>query len=282
MKKPIITLLTDFGTKDHYVASMKGTILNINPRCTLIDITHHIPPHDIKEGAFLLASTYAAFPKGTIHLSVIDPDVGGPRKPILLVTQNYFFVGPDNGLFTLALKKEKVRKAITLTQSKYFLSPLSRTFHGRDIFAPVAAHLSLDVKPEAFGLHLDAWTAVDFDKPRIRNKGLKGEILHVDAFGNLITSIDEKQLFHFVDDRSFVVQVGRRTIHDLKKGYWEGKRNELMALIGSGGFLEISVKEGSAQEMLKAKREDPVTVSVINNQSSIIKGQRSVVNRNDQ
>ena len=264
MKNPIITLLTDFGTKDHYVALMKGTILKINPRCTLIDITHHIPPHDIKEGAFLLANTYAAFPKGTIHLSVIDPEVGGTRKPILLVTPNYFFVGPDNGLFTLALKKEKVRKAITLTHSKYFLSPLSRTFHGRDIFAPVAAYLSLDVKPEAFGPHLDAWTAVDFEKPRIGKEGLRGEILHVDAFGNLIISIDEKQLFHFVDDRSFVIQIGRRTIHDLKKGYWEGKRKEPMALIGSGGFLEISVKEGNAQKMLKAKRGDPITVSVTN------------------
>jgi len=262
MKNPIITLLTDFGTKDHYVALMKGTILKINPRCTLIDITHHIPPHDIKEGAFLLANTYAAFPKGTIHLSVIDPEVGGTRKPILLVTPNYFFVGPDNGLFTLALKKEKVRKAITLTHSKYFLSPLSRTFHGRDIFAPVAAYLSLDVKPEAFGPHLDAWTAVDFEKPRIGNEGLRGEILHVDAFGNLIISIDEKQLFHFVDDRSFVIQIGRRTIHDLKKGYWEGKRKEPMALIGSGGFLEVSIREGNVQKVLKVERGDPIEIEL--------------------
>src|SRR3972149_6883546 len=114
MKNPIITLLTDFGTKDHYVASMKGTILNINPRCTLIDITHHTSPHDIKEGAFLLAKAYAAFPKGTIHLSVVDPGVGSPRKPILLVTTNYFFVGPDNGLLTIALKKEKVEKGVAL------------------------------------------------------------------------------------------------------------------------------------------------------------------------
>jgi len=168
MRKPIITLLTDFGTEDYYVASMKGVILKINPRCTLIDITHHVSPHDIKEGAFLLANAYSFFPKGTIHLSVVDPGVGGPRNPILIVTTNYFFVGPDNGLFLFALKREKVKKVVALTNQKYFLSQMSTTFHGRDLFAPVAAHLSLGVKPEAFGPELDSWTEIDFEKPRIR------------------------------------------------------------------------------------------------------------------
>jgi S-adenosylmethionine hydrolase len=262
MKKPIITLLTDFGTKDHYVASMKGTILRINPQCTLIDITHHVSPHDIKEGAFVLANAYSSFPKGTIHLSVVDPGVGGPRKPILIVTTNYFFVGPDNGLFTLALKKEKVKKVVALTNPKCFIPHMSTTFHGRDLFAPVAAYISLGVKPEAFGPKLDSWVELDFGKPRISGGKLIGKILHIDAFGNLISNINEEQLFHFVKDRSFVIRIGKRDIKGLKKGYWEGKRNEPMALIGSGGFLEISVKDGNAQKMLKVRKGDQVTIEI--------------------
>ncbi len=262
MTKSVVTLLTDFGTKDHYVASMKGTILNINPQCTLIDITHHITPHDIKEGAFLLGNAYSSFPKGTIHLSVVDPGVGGSRKPILLVTTNYFFIGPDNGLFTFALKREKVKKAVALTNPKYFLSQMSATFHGRDLFAPVAAYLSLGIKPEAFGPKLDSWVELDFEKSKIREGRLIGEILHIDAFGNLISNIDEKQLFDFVKDHSFVIKIGKITIQGLKKGYWEGKRNEPIALIGSGGFLEISVKEGNAQKGLKAKKGGQVAIEI--------------------
>jgi len=262
MRNSVITLLTDFGTKDHYVTSMKGAILNINPRCTLIDITHHITPHDIKEGAFILGNAYSSFPKGTIHLSVVDPGVGGLRKPILLVTTNYFFVGPDNGLFTFAPKREKVKKAVALTNPKYFLSPVSNTFHGRDLFAPVAAYLSLGVKPEAFGPELSSWGEFDFKKPRIREGRLIGEILHIDAFGSLISNIGNEQLFHFVKDHSFVIRVGKRTIRGLKKGYWEGKRNEAMALIGSGGFLEISVREGNAQKVLRVKKGDQVTIVI--------------------
>jgi S-adenosylmethionine hydrolase len=262
MKNSVITLLTDFGTKDHYVASMKGAILTINPRCTLIDITHHVSRHDIKEGAFLLANAYSPFPKGTIHLSVVDPGVGGPRKPILIVTKNYFFVGPDNGLFTLVLKKEKVRKVVALINPKFSLSQISPTFHGRDLFAPAAAYLSLGVKPEAFGPKLDSWVELDFGKPRISGGKLLGEILHIDDFGNLINNINEEQLFHFVKDRFFVIRIGKRNIKGLKKGYWEGKRNEPMALIGSGGLLEISVKDGNAEKMLGVRKGDRVTIEI--------------------
>jgi S-adenosylmethionine hydrolase len=261
MKKAIITLLTDFGTKDHYVASMKGTVLNINPRCILVDITHHVSPHDITEGAFILANAYSSFPKGTIHLSVVDPGVGSPRAPILLVTKKYFFVGPDNGLFTLALRKEKVRKGIVLSNPKYFLPHRSTTFHGRDLFAPVAAHLSMGVEPEAFGPILNSWVKIDFENPRIRGRALVGKILHIDAFGNLISNIEGQKLFNYVRDDSFVVRVGKRSIQGLKKAYWEGKKNDPMALIGSGGFLEVSIREGSAQKMLKVKKGDPIWIS---------------------
>jgi S-adenosylmethionine hydrolase len=266
MKKTVITLLTDFGTKDHYVAAMKGTILTINPKCTLIDITHHVDPHDIKEGAFILGNAYSTFPKGTIHLSIVDPGVGGPRKPVLIVTTNYFFVGPDNGLFTLALKREKVKKVVALTNPKFFLSHMSTTFNGRDLFAPVAAYISLGVKPGAFGPVFDSWVELDFGKPRVIGGKLIGEILHIDAFGNLVSNIDEKELFHFVKSHSFVIRIGKKAIQGLKKGYWEGKRNEPIGLIGSGGFLEISVREGNAQKMLKVREGDQIVVSVLGDQ----------------
>jgi S-adenosylmethionine hydrolase len=261
MKRPIITLLTDFGTKDHYVASMKGVILKINPRCRMIDVTHQVPPHDIQEAAFVLANAYSYFPKGTVHLAVVDPGVGGARKPLLLVTQNYFFVGPDNGLFTFVAQREKVKQAVVLTKKKYFLSKVSTTFHGRDIFAPVAAHLSQGVKPSALGNKIDSLLCLGFERPFIKEGKLFGEILHVDTFGNLVSNLDEKALIRFTRGHPFVVHVGRKFIPGPKQGYWEGKKGEPIALLGSGGFLEISVREGNAQERLSVKRGDPIVIS---------------------
>jgi hypothetical protein len=260
MRKPIITLLTDFGLKDPYVASMKGVILSINPRCTLVDITHQVSPHDIKEGAFILGQAYSTFPKGTIHLSVVDPGVGGPRKPILIVTQNYFFIGPDNGLFTIALRREKLQKVITLSKTKFFLPEVRSTFHGRDLFAPVAAHLSSGIGPESFGRTIRSWNEIAFPYPAMSHGKLNGEVVHIDAFGNLVTNIDQRELLRFSKDRPFVTRIGRKNIPGLKKGYWEGKRNEPMALIGSGGLLEISVREGSAEKSLKMKEGARVVV----------------------
>ena len=262
MKRPIITLLTDFGTKDYYVASLKGAILSINPRSSLVDITHQVSPHDIEEGAFILANAYSSFPKGTIHLSVIDPGVGSARKPILLVTSNYFFVGPDNGLFTLAVRKEKVKKAVALTNPRFFLSKVSTTFHGRDLFAPVAAHLSLGVRPRAFGSIIESWEELNFRKPESKGEELIGEVLHIDTFGNLITNIDEGEFLSFTKGDAFVVKVGKRRIQGLKKGYREGKKGEPIVLLGSAGFLEISVREENAQKLLKIKRGDRVTVQI--------------------
>ena len=261
MRNSIITLLTDFGTKDHYVASMKGVILGINPQCTLIDITHNVNPHDIQEGAFLLTRTYSYFPKGTIHLSVVDPGVGGARKALLLVTQNYFFVGPDNGLFTLVAQREKVKQVMALTQKKYFLSKISSTFHGRDIFAPVAARLSLGIKPNVFGYEVSSLKRLQFGKPVIKEGKLLGEILHIDTFGNLVTNIDEGTLLRFTKNRSVIIRAKGEIIHGLKKGYWESKKGEPMALWGSGGFLEIAIREGNAQKMLRVKRGYPIQIS---------------------
>ncbi|MGQ9645072.1 MAG: SAM hydrolase/SAM-dependent halogenase family protein [Thermodesulfobacteriota bacterium] len=261
MKKPIITLLTDFGSRDPYVASMKGVMLSINSQCILIDITHQVKPHDIREGAFTLAQAYASFPKGTIHLAVVDPGVGGPRRPLLFVTKNYFFVGPDNGLLTIALRAEILSQVIVLTNQKYFLPKISSTFHGRDIFAPVAAHLSLGVKPPSFGPSIKSWQTLSFPGARMTQGKLIGEIVHVDVFGNLVTNIDSKSLFQFAHGRPFVIKAGKRIIRGLKEGYWEGSVGEAMAVIGSAGFLEIAIREGNAQRILRIKRGDQIMVS---------------------
>jgi len=260
MRSPIITLLTDFGLKDPYVASMKGVMLSINPQCTLIDITHQVSSHDVREGAFILAQAYSTFPKGTIHLTVVDPGVGSARKPILVVTKNYFFVGPDNGLFTIALKEETVKRVVLLTNQNFFLSEVSATFHGRDIFAPVAAYLSSGVKPKSFGPSIKSWHEISFSGPIMKQGKLVGKIVHVDAFGNLVSNIAQKEFLRFSEARSSLIGVGRRTILGVKKGYWEGKRDEVMALFGSGGFLEISVREGNAQKSLRVKKGDAVIV----------------------
>jgi S-adenosyl-L-methionine hydrolase (adenosine-forming) len=262
MKRPIITLLTDFGARDHYVASMKGVILGINPFCTLVDISHHVRPQDIREGAFILANAFSSFPRRTIHLAVVDPGVGGPRRPILVATHNYFFVGPDNGIFTPALHREKVELVVHLNNERYFLPHASSTFHGRDLFAPVAAHLSLGEKPESFGVEIDSWEELNLNWPVPKGKELGGEIIHIDTFGNLISNIDEQTLFGFTKGRPFSVKAGRFSFHGLKKGYWEGKRGEVIALIGSGGFLEISVRDGSAERRLRMKKGNRIRICI--------------------
>jgi S-adenosylmethionine hydrolase len=192
----------------------------------------------------------------------VDPGVGGIRRPILLVSQNYFFVGPDNGLFTLVAQREKMKQAVVLTQKKYFLPQMSQTFHGRDLFAPVAAHLTLGVHPNAFGYKTHSLKEIGLQKPILKGGKLFGEILHIDTFGNLVSNIDEEELLQFTKSQPFVVNVRRKTLHGLKNGYWEGKPGELIALLGSSGFLEISVREGRAQKMLKMKRGDPIEIKI--------------------
>lgn len=261
LKNPIITLITDFGTKDHYVASMKGVILGINPRCTIVDITHDVSPQDILEGAFLLAGAYSFFPEGTVHLGVVDPEVGGARKPILIVTKNYFFIGPDNGLLEPAAKKDGIRRIVVLANKRYFLPEISATFHGRDIFAPVAGHLSLGIAPPAFGKRAGDCERLDVGQPNIRGNRLTGRVIHIDHFGNLISNIEREEFIRFIKDRPFLIRAGRKMIQSLTRGYYEGIKNEPIALFGSGGYLEISVCEGNAQKRLKMKKGDIIEIS---------------------
>lgn len=262
VKDPIVTLLTDFGTKDHYVASMKGAILSVNPRCKVVDITHHIQPQNIIEGAFVFSNAFSYFPKGTVHVAVVDPEVGGARDPILIVTEHSFCVGPNNGLFSLALRKDRMKDAYVLTEKRFFLPEISHTFHGRDIFAPVAGHLTLGISPKAFGRRIDSLKTLDLIEPSAKEKRLIGEVIHVDSFGNLITNIHRDRFSRFIQGRPFLIRVGKVTIKVLTRGYWEGQKGEPIALFGSGGFLEVAVREGNAEKRLKVRRGDPVQISI--------------------
>jgi len=257
----IITLLTDFGTEDSYVGAMKGVILSINPDATIIDISHQIPPQDITAGAFVLSQAAPFFPKGTVHIAVVDPGVGGKRKPILIETDKYFFVGPDNGIFDIALQNERIRRKIHLTNKNYFLGYISSTFHGRDIFSPVATYLSLGIDPALFGKKIKTLTSLDVKKPFAKDGKITGRIIHIDRFGNLITNIDEGLLKKVFKNRIFEVEVCDNIIKRFVPSYTNAKQGEPIGLIGSSGLMEIAMREKNASIELGIKRGDVVIVS---------------------
>ncbi|MEE9613474.1 MAG: SAM-dependent chlorinase/fluorinase [Thermodesulfobacteriota bacterium] len=256
MNNPI-TLTTDFGVKDPWQGAMKGVILSINPTAKIVDISHSISPRNVLEGAFILSEAYRFFPDGTVHVAVVDPGVGGERAPVLIATEKFSFVGPDNGIFTFALEREKVRSVVKLTREEYFLKEVSGTFHGRDVFAPVAAHVSMGVPSEKFGEPLST-PPVTIDLPRpVEEKGsLLGEVLYVDAFGNLITNIGSDDIARFKGGEGgggggrLEVTVKGRTIKGLVKSYSGAVEGDLVALMGSTGKLEIACFMGSASRLL--------------------------------
>jgi len=244
----IITLTTDFGLDDPFVGIMKGVILSVNPVAKIVDITHGVPAHDILAGALMLRSGYAYFPPGTIHLAVVDPGVGSQRRPLLVVGEQYAFVGPDNGLFSPIIQSDTELKVFHLVEEKYFLKPVSKTFHGRDIFAPVAASLSCGTPPELFGPLVDDWIRLDWPSPRSTGRGrLRGTVLHVDRFGNLITNISLTDLPWATPVE---ISIGNRKIERVCESYAEAEDGELFAILGSAGLLEISIKQGSAARLL--------------------------------
>jgi S-adenosylmethionine hydrolase len=245
--RPLITLLTDFGWGDGYIGAMKGVILQINPDCRIVDLAHEIPPHDVMGAALVLGQTYPFFPSGTIHVVVVDPGVGGPRRSLVLETEDHRFVGPDNGCFTFVLKREKGVQAYELIEDRFHLPRVSHTFHGRDIFAPVAAHLSTGVPPAAMGppIAIADLTSLPIPDPVAEGETLQGEVIWVDSFGNLITNISQDTLGAFAPDGSVAIEIGEERIKGLKSSYEEGRQGEIIALWGSAGLLEISLKEQS-------------------------------------
>ena len=256
-----ITLLTDFGSLDYYVGSVKGVILSVNPAAQLIDITHQIPPQDIEEAAFTLLASYRSFQKGTIHLAVVDPEVGSARRAILARAGDYYFVGPDNGIFSYIFDREPVRQIIHITGQEYFRHPISSTFHGRDVFAPVAAELSRGVPLDSFGQEIRDEVRLKTLSPEVTKKGkLKGRLIHVDHFGNCVTNLD-RQSFNGLEEQRVVLVVNGKKTQSVQSSYSEAvSKHKLFAIWGSAGFLEISARNRSAAKLLKAKRGDAVAV----------------------
>jgi S-adenosyl-L-methionine hydrolase (adenosine-forming) len=253
VKRPIITLLTDFGNRDTFVGTMKGVILSICPEAQIVDLTHEVPPQAVTTGAFLLKSAIGYFPKGTIHLAVVDPGVGSGRKAIAMKSRGHFFVGPDNGLFPAALEDWGIENGIELTNEKIRLPNPSFTFHGRDIFAPVAAHLAKGVPFSKLGKKLTRWVKGEIPKPRKIAKCYLGQVLWVDHFGNLITNLAERHVI-----KPFRLKIGRTVLRHLVSHYAEAKKGEAIALLGSSGYLEISVNGGRADLKLGISTEAPI------------------------
>jgi S-adenosyl-L-methionine hydrolase (adenosine-forming) len=255
---PIITLLTDFGSQDYFVGAMKGAILSINPDVCIVDITHEIPPQDIRAAAFNLLAAYRDFPSGTIHIGVVDPGVGSARRGVIVECASQLFVGPDNGLFSWICEREGSFRAVHLTNEKFFHQPVSRTFHGRDVFAPVAAALSNGVALEDFGQAIDDLVQLESLGPRTIEGGvIEATIIHIDRFGNCITNLTGNHLTAgaklIVNGRE--VSSSREFFADI-----EAPEDDLFSIVGSAGFVEIAAQDSSAAGILKAERGHPVIV----------------------
>lgn len=258
MKGRIITLITDFGLEDIYVGVMKGVILGINPQATIVDLCHNVPPQDVRQAAFLLNTAWRYFPPDSIHVAVVDPGVGSQRRAIALGIGQAIFLGPDNGIFSYVLqealtnasKAERGISAFHLTDPRYWLPKPSATFHGRDIFAPVAAHLSLGVPVADLGtpISLDSLATFPLPVPYYQGPILVGHVLHVDRFGNLVTNVPAGQ--GALQEAEIVVEIAGRQILGLKRTYADGAPGELIALVGSTGYLEVAVVGGNAAQRL--------------------------------
>lgn len=263
-----ITLLTDFGTADYYVAALKGVILSANPQARIVDITHEIPPQDIEAAAFTLLAAQPAFPAGTIHLAVVDPGVGSPRRAILVQARQALFVGPDNGIFSYVCERELRAGAAPgifhLTNAEYFRHPVSPTFNGRDVFAPVAAALSLGVKPAELGTQITEFVRLPPLSPTTSRDGrLQARIIHIDRFGNCVSNITPDDLTPAMIADGTRLRLKGKVVKTFRRYFAEetGGRDQLFAVWGSAGFLEIAATNDSAAKLLNARRGDEVIVS---------------------
>jgi S-adenosylmethionine hydrolase len=256
----VITLLTDFGTHDYFAGAMRGVILSLNPDATIVDITHEIPPQDIQAAAYSLLACHKDFPAGTIHVAVVDPGVGSNRHAILIECAGQFFVGPDNGLFSWITEREGNFSAWQVTNEKFFLSPVSSTFHGRDVFAPVAAALSRGVAPAQVGPPLQNIVTLPPLSPRTTTDGIEGSIIHIDRFGNCITNFTAAHINEERIAAGAKLIVNNKAITSIRKFFADqsGSRDQLFMLVGSAGFVEIASQNASAAATLSAMRGDRV------------------------
>ncbi|HZS44901.1 MAG TPA: SAM-dependent chlorinase/fluorinase [Blastocatellia bacterium] len=262
-RQPLITLLTDFGTTDYYVGAMKGAIISINPGVEIVDLTHQITAQDIYAGAFTLRCAYDTFPLWTIHVAVVDPGVGSARRPILVMTDRYNFIGPDNGIFSYIYQTENVNRVIHLSSTHYYRQPVSNTFHGRDIFGPCAAWLAKGIEPSKMGEEIKDYTKFTLPQPRVNGTQVQGHVVHVDRFGNCITNLTEREAPSASLSRGLRMMVNNKPIAKFATHFAGAAANELFAYFGSSGFLEIAVPKGSAQRLLEAQRGTEVMLSLV-------------------
>jgi len=262
LSSKIITLTTDFGLRDPYVAEMKAVILSICPTAVIVDVTHEVDKFKTRIGAYVLASAASYFPKGTVHVAVVDPGVGTQRRAILMQTKQGFFIGPDNGLLVLAAKKQGITAVHEITNPKVMLPKVSSTFHGRDVFAPAAAHLANGVASTEFGIEIQDFVKPEFVKVTRGKGAVAGVVLHVDNFGNVITNISEQEAEGFNTGDFVDVELGDSKLKlKLVKAYGETKPQEPLALIGSHGYLEIALNQGNAAKMFQVRLGDTVKFS---------------------
>jgi len=259
---PIITLTTDFGASDHLVGSMKGVILNINPAARIVDLNHGVVPFDVLDGALSLANAYKYFPSRTIHVVIVDPGVGTERRPILVSGEKQFFVAPDNGVLSMIFEREActVRH---ITSEHYFLNPISPTFHGRDIFAPTAGWLSKTLQTEAFGEVITDFVRFTMPKAKSSGQAVKGVILRVDAFGNLMTNLMAEDIpIGALEGGAIKLAVNGKQVLKFGRTFASGNPGEPIAVLGSAGYVEIAVNRGSAARTLGVNRGAEVTLDL--------------------
>ena len=253
----MITLLTDFGLSDYFVPAVKGVILTISPGTEIIDITHDVAPQDIDSAAFILGACYHNFPVGTVHVAVVDPGVGSSRRAIVVEAGGYFFIGPDNGVFSFVYARETEPRVNHITDDQYFRHPVSPTFHGRDVFAPVAARIAQGLNPEKFCKEIDDYVRFEIPRPRlIETRGvIEGRVIHIDRFGNCVTNFTEVELKPDKIAPTTKIHFGGLEISRFNAYFAEAAdRDELFAYLGSAGYWEIALWRRSAAEFVNARR----------------------------
>ncbi len=263
LARPIITLTTDYGINDHLVGAMKGVILNINSDVTLVDITHSVLAHDILDGALTIAQAFRYYPPKTVHVVVVDPGVGTQRRPILVAADQHYFVAPDNGVLSAVYDQAEALSVWNLTSEHYFRQPVSNTFHGRDIFAPVAAWLTKSWQSSAFGEAITDFVRFALPKPKADGKTIRGVVLRVDHFGNLITNLTpENAAAIFAPDAKFTIHAGNGAVTRIVPTFAQGAAGEAVGIIGSSGYLEICINRGNAAKTLGTMRGAEVTAEL--------------------
>ncbi|MDP2982586.1 MAG: SAM-dependent chlorinase/fluorinase [Candidatus Latescibacter sp.] len=256
----LITLTTDFGTRDPYAGIMKGTILTANPQARIIDITHEILKHDITNASFTLGQAYEHFPQGTVHVGVVDPEVGEARKNIAILTEHYIFVGPDNGIFTMVLSREKALDIREIKNPPFVLDKISNTFHGRDVFSPCSAYLSAGRNFSEVGPEMKNMRHLKYPKVSQGGNNLKGEVVAIDSFGNMITNISEHTLRSFMGKKKVEIYFATERFTSIMHYYNDVPPKTVLVLIGSSGYLEISMNGESAEDYFMTSVGSPVTI----------------------